>query len=223
MKYKKELAVALSCFLLSFLCFMVWQKGESENLANAISPAILRLHVIGASNSSKDQRVKLQVKSFVLEQLSDLCASSKEDLVTQIKNHQMELTSQIQDFAAERLKTPTDVDLRLCRTFFPKKSYGDLTFPQGMYDALEIRLGAARGRNWWCVLYPRLCFLDLTHAVVPDSSKEELASLLGDEVYTQLLNDENVRLKIQPDILKYLRSIFTKDCAKSKESSINPA
>ena len=84
----------------------------------------------------------------------------------------------IRSYAASELGIPLDVKLSVSRTFFPTKSYGDLTFPQGMYDAVEIRLGAGRGRNWWCVLYPELCFPDLTHAVVPEESKEKLTELL---------------------------------------------
>ena len=77
-----------------------------------------------------------------------------------------------------------------------------------MYDAVEIRLGAGRGRNWWCVLYPELCFPDLTHAVVPEESKEKLTELLGEETYSKLLESQNARLSIQPGILKLLKSLL---------------
>ena len=114
----------------------------------------------------------------------------------------------IRSYAAAELGIPLDVKLSVSRTFFPTKSYGDLTFPQGMYDAVEIRLGAGRGRNWWCVLYPELCFPDLTHAVVPEESKEKLTELLGKETYAQLLESQNARLNIQPGILKLLKSLL---------------
>ena len=114
----------------------------------------------------------------------------------------------IRSYAASELGIPLDVKLSVSRTFFPTKSYGDLTFPQGMYDAVEIRLGAGRGRNWWCVLYPELCFPDLTHAVVPEESKEKLTELLGKETYAQLLESQNARLNIQPGILKLLKSLL---------------
>lgn len=208
MKYKKELALSIACFLLSFLCFMVWNQERDENLAAQISPAVLRLHVIGASNSDRDQKVKLQVKSFVVEQLSKWNAASKEDLVQKIQDHQTELTHRIDAYAASDLGVDTHAVISVGQTFFPTKSYGDLTFPQGMYNAVEIRLGAGRGRNWWCVLYPELCFSDLTHAVVPEESKEKLAELLDEETYEQLLESKNARLSIQPGILKLLKSLL---------------
>ena len=81
MKHKKELSLSIACFLLSFLCFMAWNQERDENLAAKICPAVLRLHVIGASNSDQDQQVKLQVKSFVVKQISSWNASSKDELV----------------------------------------------------------------------------------------------------------------------------------------------
>ena len=80
MKCKKELSLSIACFLLSFLCFMAWNQERDENLAAKICPAVLRLHVIGASNSDQDQQVKLQVKSFVVKQISSWNASSKDEL-----------------------------------------------------------------------------------------------------------------------------------------------
>lgn len=208
MKCKKELSLSIACFLLSFLCFMAWNQERDENLAAKICPAVLRLHVIGASNSDQDQQVKLQVKSFVVKQISSWNTSSKDELVLKIQNCQTSLADAIRSYAASELGIPLDVKLSVSRTFFPTKSYGDLTFPQGMYDAVEIRLGAGRGRNWWCVLYPELCFPDLTHAVVPEESKEKLTELLGKETYAQLLESQNARLNIQPGILKLLKSLL---------------
>ena len=77
MKHKKELSLSIACFLLSFLCFMAWNQERDENLAAKICPAVLRLHVIGASNSDQDQQVKLQVKSFVVKQISSWIARSR--------------------------------------------------------------------------------------------------------------------------------------------------
>ncbi|MDE7051390.1 MAG: stage II sporulation protein R [Lachnospiraceae bacterium] len=70
--------------------------------------------------------------------------------------------------------------------YFPVKSYGDLVFPAGNYKALCVEIGEAKGRNWWCVLFPSLCFVDETYAVVPDSSKEKLKETLSDEEYESL-------------------------------------
>ena len=67
--------------------------------------------------------------------------------------------------------------------YFPDKTYGDVTFPRGYYDALRIEIGKAEGENWWCVLYPNLCFLDSVHAVVPEEGKDKLKNVLDEEEY----------------------------------------
>ena len=108
MKRKKELSLSIACFLLSFLCFMAWNQERDENLAAKICPAVLRLHVIGASNSDQDQQVKLQVKSFVVKQISSWNASSKDELMLEVQNRQTSLTDAIRSYAASELGIPLD-------------------------------------------------------------------------------------------------------------------
>ena len=71
--------------------------------------------------------------------------------------------------------------------YFPVKTYGDITFPAGYYNAVNIRIGASNGKNWWCVLYPPLCFVDAVHGVVPDQSKKQLEQILGYQDYQALI------------------------------------
>ncbi len=84
-----------------------------------------------------------------------------------------------------------DADYRarasLTTCYFPDRTYGDCTFPAGWYKALRISLGSGRGHNWWCVLYPALCFSDCLHAVVEEDGKEELKQVLSAEEYDSLL------------------------------------
>ena len=65
----------------------------------------------------------------------------------------------------------------------------------GWYDALRIRIGKAQGHNWWCVLYPNLCFMDSVHAIVPKEGKEELRSVLTDEEYAMIVKGTPVKIK----------------------------
>lgn len=71
--------------------------------------------------------------------------------------------------------------------YFPDRTYGDCTFPAGWYEALRIRLGEAEGKNWWCVLYPRLCFADSVHAVVEEGQMKQLEEVLTAEEYEELV------------------------------------
>lgn len=75
----------------------------------------------------------------------------------------------------------------IVRCYFPDRTYGACTFPAGWYEALRIRLGEAEGQNWWCVLYPQLCFQDCLHAVVEEEQQQELEAVLTVEEYESLL------------------------------------
>jgi stage II sporulation protein R len=90
---------------------------------------------------------------------------------------------------------------------FPTKVYGDMTFPAGEYEALRVDIGKAEGKNWWCVMFPPLCFVDGTYSVVPDSSKKELQNMLTDKEYSSLFTDDDVEVKIRfkflDDIIKF--------------------
>ena len=85
--------------------------------------------------------------------------------------------------------------------YFPERTYGTCTFPAGWYEALRIRLGEAKGHNWWCVLYPRLCFTDCLHAVVEEGEQQELKEVLTEEEYETLLHEPG-RWKIGLRILE---------------------
>jgi stage II sporulation protein R len=83
--------------------------------------------------------------------------------------------------------------------YFPLKVYGDVSLPPGEYEALRIELGEALGKNWWCIMFPPLCFVDSTYSVVPESSKEQLQYVLTDEEYDSILIDEESNELIEED------------------------
>ena len=83
------------------------------------------------------------------------------------------------------------------KTYFPDKTYGDCTFPAGEYEALNIRIGKGEGKNWWCVLYPSLCFIDDTWGVVSREKKEELQEVLTKEEFRTILEDPEEKKKVR--------------------------
>ena len=132
---------------------------------------IIRFHVIANSISEEDQNLKLKVRDNVIEfvsyNLKD-CTSIDESREFIIDNK-----SKIEEIAKEVVKEngySYDVTSALSRENFPDKVYGDVIFPQGEYEAYRILIGEAKGENWWCVMFPPLCFVDGTKEVV-DSNK----------------------------------------------------
>lgn len=76
---------------------------------------------------------------------------------------------------------------------FPVKTYGDYTFPAGKYRALQITLGKGEGHNWWCVLYPNMCFQGSVYEVMDESSGEELREVLTQEEYADVFDSGKCR------------------------------
>ena len=97
---------------------------------------------------------------------------------------------------------------------FPAKAYGDLTFPAGKYQALRIDIGNALGKNWWCVMYPPLCFIDDATAVVSDEGKELLRENLSEKEYLALLNDPETKIKGESAIYNYIKDFFDKKLSR---------
>lgn len=152
-----------------------------------LAQEIIRFHVRANSDSEADQQLKLLVKGAVVDYLRPLLekSSSVEESRQILSDHMQE----IQSVAKQVLKdnqSEYEVSVYFENSYFPMKSYGDITLPPGEYEAFRIDIGQAQGKNWWCVLYPPLCFVDATSGTLPESSKEQLKNVLTDEEYNAI-------------------------------------
>ena len=157
---------------------------------------VLRFHVLANSDSKEDQELKMKVKEAVLSYM-EYKMPKHTDLV-QTKQWVSDHIGELGDIAqavvcGESYDYP--VHLELTTSDFPEKTYGDVTFPAGEYEALRIEIGEAKGQNWWCVLFPNLCFIDAVHAVVPEDGKQELKEVLTDEEYDLVTSDAKVKVR----------------------------
>lgn len=180
--------------------------------AGRIEEKVLRFHVIANSDSEEDQALKLKVRDSLVEKMKPMLANAEnlEDTKKIVRTHLSEIEAIARE-CVERYGHGEKVHAELVKTYFPVKSYGDCTFPAGNYEALRITIGEAAGKNWWCVLYPSLCFVDTVHGIVPDDSKEVLKNVLTEEEYESLFTWGKSNYKIKwriTDILKLSGSQF---------------
>jgi len=134
--------------------------GSREVAAN--QPQLLRLHVLANSNHPADQDLKLKVRDAVLRATYDLFADVKH--LEEAKDVLATNWDLIKQTAINTIRSEGfnyDVTLELGVFTFPDRNYGDFFLPQGEYEALRIIIGAGQGDNWWCVLFPPLCFIDI--------------------------------------------------------------
>lgn len=182
--------VGFVCAVL-FVCGLMYFYGratDEQRLQREIAREVIRLHVVANSDSEEDQALKLQVKEEILELLR--AQMSEDKTVGMAQQTLRDNLDEIEKTACSCLQDKGydyEVNAELGTCYFPVKEYGDLTFPAGEYKALKVNIGKSEGKNWWCVMYPTLCFVDSTYQNVPDESKEKLKENLTEEEYDSLL------------------------------------
>lgn len=125
------------------------------------SDSLIRIHVLANSDSQADQALKLQVKDAVVTylkpQLEQSCSIAESRQIIQRSLPQIE---QIAQQTLQQQHSGYQVTLQYGRFDFPIKYYGSFSLPAGNYEALRILIGEGQGHNWWCVLFPPMCFTD---------------------------------------------------------------
>lgn len=157
---------------------------------------IMRFHVRANSNSDEDQELKLAVKEDVvtfLKPLLENCNSVAESRQLIVSNMQNIYTIAMNTIVEQGYDYP--VEIYVTEETFPEKTYGDLTFPAGDYQALRVDIGEAEGQNWWGIMYPPLCFIDDTTSVVSDEGKEILEENLTPQEYAELFMESDVKVE----------------------------
>ncbi len=190
----------LLLFLYTTVCAISYVSAVSTDISNSV----FRLHVIANSNSDEDQNLKYKVRDNLLAYMNNICSncSSKEEAINIVSEHQEEF----RQVALETIKNEGfsyDVKIEIGNFEFPTKQYGDISLPAGLYDALKVEIGKAEGRNWWCVMFPSLCFVDISSGIVPEESKEDLQNVLSNEEYAIISNTSNKGIKFKFKLLEF--------------------
>ena len=177
---------------------------QAQSLQPSIADKVLRFHVLANSNSPEDQAVKLKVRDAVGTYLEPLLENSQTK--ESCKSIVSENLEQIVEIANETLLEngyDYGATAQISSTDFPEKTYGSYTFPSGTYDALNITLGRGGGHNWWCVLYPNMCFRGSVYEVVDTDSEKTLRKVLSPEEYEAVIKSGNYKIRFK--LLEYFQ------------------
>ena len=212
---KKKLNFIFILTILVFIYIALLSFNYSKAISSNLSDSVFSLHIIANSDSSADQELKLKVRDKIIEYMNTLTSNSsdKKDVISIVNNH----LDSFKEIALNTIKENGynyDVNIEIGNFHFPTKSYGDISFPAGNYDALKIEIGDAIGQNWWCVLFPPLCFVNSSTGVVPDDSKNTLKENINSESYEIISegnnsNDNTSDIKIKFKIIEFFNN-FTK-------------
>jgi len=130
------------------------------NQGQPLEKSVLRLHVIANSDDLEDQNLKLAVKDDIVAFMKDEFTNLND--ANQARQLALQDIPQIQAVAEAKIKAlgyDYPVQVMVGEYDFPTKSYGNLVFPQGRYQAVRVIIGEGQGKNWWCVLFPPLCMV----------------------------------------------------------------
>ena len=177
--------------ILLFLFVLVSAISYVDAISTDISNNVFRLHVIANSDSVEDQNLKYLVRDKLIEYMNSIAGncSSKSEVIKLAKEHKQDFYNIAKKVIAEK-GYDYDVNINIGNFDFPTKHYGDISLPAGNYEALRVEIGKASGQNWWCVMFPPLCFVDVSSGVVPDESKAILKENLSDEEY-KIISDQS--------------------------------
>ena len=185
---------------------------DTVEIQQEIAQKILRFHVLANSDSEEDQALKLKVKEGVtgyLDQYLNEGGMTLDETKEIVEDKKEDVIVLAQEIIREN-GYDYSVTAELTTDYFPVKSYGDVTLPAGEYEAFRIKIGEAEGKNWWCILYPPLCFVDASYGYVPDASKQKLEKMLDADAY-QTITDGGVakaKVEVRSKIWDTIKKIF---------------
>lgn len=181
------------------LCMTMAVTAYSDNVQGDLQENLIRLHIIADSDSDADQNVKLKVRDAVLQSVGDrMSACSEEECKAEI----IENLDEVEKIADEVLRENGfnyTSHAEYGKFYFPEKKYKSMTLPAGEYYGVRVVLGSGEGHNWWCVMYPPLCFKEGEEVTLSRESEKILREKLDKDTYeiiTQKNNEVVVKFKI---------------------------
>lgn len=170
----------------------------AESVNKHLSDSMIRLHIVANSDSIRDQSLKYRVRDAVIDYMTDKMndLQDKSDATVFINSHLDEIETVANNvIKQEGLKENAKVSFG--KFPFPSKQYANMILPAGFYDALKIEIGEAKGQNWWCVMFPPLCFTQDTKGELDEEYMSILKEELSDEELEIIMNDGEKEIPVE--------------------------
>jgi stage II sporulation protein R len=187
---RNESKILLLSFILGIIItvgFAAYTYTYAAKVQANIANNVIRFHVMANSDTPEDQALKDNLRAQILEDFAHTLAATTS--IEESREVIAELLPTLQNHA-ENFIRDAGFDLQVTATltsaFFPTQYYGDIAFPPGNYEPLQITIGDGAGENWWCLMFPPLCYVDISGdiQVLPEESRLALMNMLPDDAYT---------------------------------------
>ena len=213
MEMKTKAIVQLYIIILCIGTIMSLYVPKSEAMVSeqeqlVIPNEAIRLRILANSDLEADQHIKRLVRDAVNEQITEWVSEleSIEAARSLIQSNLSEI-ERIAINIIEQENSTQDVEVSFGRVAFPTKLYGQFLYPAGEYEAILITLGEGKGANWWCVLFPPLCFLDFSNGVAVSDGFEEQKEQEEEKTPVYVEEDEE-EVKVKFFIIELWEKLF---------------
>lgn len=208
-KYRNYFDAAILLTFFAFGCIWMYHTYESQQTQLHIAEKILRFHVRANSNSNEDQELKLKVRDAVGAYINQELAGtgSLKECTQAVQNHLPDIIHTAEKII-ENEGYDYPVTAKVETVNFPEKTYGQYTFPSGPYQALNVVIGNGKGHNWWCVMYPNMCFHGAVYQVPDEEASQSLQHVLSEDEYAAVLKSRKYRIRFK--FIEKLNQIFDK-------------
>ena len=206
------LASILVVVLITSTFVIIKEVNKIEACTYDYKDKLIRFHVIANSDSDKDQKLKLKVRDEVISYLQPKLENSNsiEESEKIIKNEYKTLENISKKVISKNGYNYT-VKVGLEYSNFPAKQYSSVVLPAGKYKALRIIIGEGKGKNWWCVMFPPLCFVDDQNGFIDEKTDKKLKEVLTEEEYDLIMaknKNEVKNLEFKFKITEVFQNIF---------------
>ena len=191
------------------LCMTAFVTAYSDNVQTDFQSNMIRLHIIANSDSDEDQAVKLKVRDAVLKETGSKIADSDEEICKDNIANNLDEVKKIADRVLEENGFDYKSYAQYGKFPFPEKSYKSMTLPAGDYYGVRIVLGEGNGHNWWCVMYPPLCFKEGKEAQLSRESEKILREKLDKDTY-DIITKKDDKVVVKFKIVEFVQSIKQK-------------
>lgn len=202
----------ISIIIIGFMVFSLLSFNDgvkSEDLQGSIANKIIRFHILANSDSDEDQNLKLKVKDAILSYIGPKLSNSKSiDDSRKILEKENANVLKIAGNIIKKNGYNYSVKGGIVRDDFPIKSYGNITLPAGNYEAYKIVIGNGLGHNWWCVMFPPLCFVDITRGEPAFSENQKrMEKVLDKEEMNFIENRDSKEIKFKFKIVELIKKL----------------
>ena len=206
------LASILVVVLITSTFVIIKEVNKIEACTYDYKDKLIRFHVIANSDSDKDQKLKLKVRDEVISYLQPKLENSNsiEESEKIIKNEYKTLEN-ISKKVISKNGYNYIVKVGLEYSNFPAKQYSSVVLPAGKYKALRIIIGEGKGKNWWCVMFPPLCFIDDQNGIIDEKTDKKLKEVLTEDEYDLIMaknKNEVKNLEFKFKITEVFQNIF---------------